>query len=81
MSAAGTLVQMASHGGGATTLDGVEDLEMQPSEPRGRLIGESVPGSGDDVGQLQEWPRHSILRAVVFRLGERERVERAGRSF
>src|SRR5215831_8295006 len=79
MAAGRALVQMAAHGSSATTLDRAEHFEMQPGEPRGWMICESVPRSGYDIGHLQQWPCHSILMAVVFRgLRERERVERTG---
>ena len=82
MAAGGALVQMTTHSDRATSFDGAEHFEMQPGEPGREMIHESV-ARGYDVGQLQEWPLHSFLAGVVFRVGsrrERKRVERAGRG-
>ena len=71
---------MATHCGGAAALDGYEHFEVQPGEPRRRPVHESVAGSGYDIGQLQEWPLHSLLAAAVYRVRGRrkgERIERA----
>jgi hypothetical protein len=46
MAAAGALVYMASHRGGAASLDGVQDFQMQPREPRRRSVQESVACGG-----------------------------------
>ncbi len=84
MSAAGALIHMAAHRGGAATLDGYEHSEMQPGEPRGWPVRQSVAGGGYDIGQLQEWPLHSLLTGTAFRVRYRcegERIERAGGSF
>ena len=83
MAAAGALVYMASHRGGAASLDGVQDLKMQPSEPCRRPVHESVACGGYDVGQLREWPLHLLLAVAVFRAErrERQRIERAGGGF
>ena len=68
MAAAGALIQMAAHRGGTAPLDGYQDLKMQPGEPRGRPVHESVAGGGYDIGQLQEWPLHSLLAGTVFQV-------------
>src|SRR5579862_6223649 len=84
MAAAGALIQMAAHRGGAAPLDGHEYFEVQPGEPAGGLVHESTPGGGYDLGQLRERPFHSLLVASVFRIRgcrQRERIERAGSSF
>ena len=52
MAAAAALIQMATHRGGAATPDGSQDLKMQPGEPRGGPLQESVAGGGYDIGQL-----------------------------
>jgi hypothetical protein len=31
-------------------------------------VHEAVTGGGYDIGQLQEWPCHSLLAASVFRV-------------
>ena len=83
MAAAGALIHMATHGGGAAPLDGYEHFEVQPGEPCGRPVHESVAGGGYDIGQLQEWPLHSLLAGTVYRVRVRrkgERIERAGGS-
>jgi len=57
---------------------------VQPGEPRGRPVHESVAGGGYDIGQLQEWPFHLFLAGTVFRVRGRregERVEWAGGRF
>ena len=69
MAAAGALIQMAAHRGGAAPLDGYEHFEVQPREPGRGPVHESAPGGGDDIGQLQQWPFHSLLMAGVFRVG------------
>ncbi len=60
MAAAGALIQMASHGGGAASLDGDEHFQVHPGEPRGRSVCESMGCGGYDVGQLQERPPHLL---------------------
>ena len=75
MAAAGALIQMAAHRGGAAPLDGYEYFEVQPGEPRRRLIHESMAGGGYDIGQLQEWPFHSLLVASVFEVGGGRQLE------
>ena len=84
MAAGGALVQVASHGGGSTSLDGDQNLQMQPGEPLGRMIHQPVTRGGDDIGQLQQWPCHSVLTRMFFRVRGRrkgERVQRAGGGF
>ena len=68
MAAAGALIQVAAHRGGAAPLDGYEYFEVQPSEPGVGPVHEAVTGGGYDIGQLQEWPCHSLLAASVFRV-------------
>jgi len=68
MAAAGALIQMAAHRGGAAPLDGYEHFEVQPGEPRWGPVRESVTGGGYDIGQLENWPFHSLLAARVFRV-------------
>ena len=78
MTAAGALVQMATHRGGATSHDGKQYLPVQPGEPGRRLIQESVARCGYEIRQLQQWPVHLFIAVAVFRIrlrGERERVE------
>jgi hypothetical protein len=67
MAAAGALIQMAAHRGGAAPLDGYEYFEVQPGEPSGGPVHESVTGGGYDIGQLRG-PFHSLLIASVFRV-------------
>lgn len=74
MAAAGALIQMAAHRRGAAPLDGYEYFEVQPGEPRGRPVHESVAGGGYDIGQLQEWPFHLFLAGTVFEVGAAARV-------
>jgi hypothetical protein len=70
MTAAGALIQMATDRGGAAPLDGYEYFEVQPVEPVGWLVYESVTRGGYDIGQLQEWPCHSLFAAGIFRVRE-----------
>src|ERR1700734_3281715 len=75
---------MATHRGGAASLDGHKYFQMHPREPTRRLVREVVGCGGYDIGQLNEWLLHSLARAVVFRLRLRcqsESVQRAGGSF
>jgi hypothetical protein len=58
MAAARTLIDMATHCGGAASLDGTEHLEVQPGEPGWMPVDESLPRGPNDVGQLQERPAH-----------------------
>jgi len=62
MAAAGALVQMATHGSGAASRDGKQHLAVQPGEPGGRPIQESVARCVNQIGQLQEWPFHVLTR-------------------
>ena len=84
MTAAGALVQMAAHRGGAASRDGYEYFQMQPGEPWGSRIHESVTGGGYDIGQLQEWPLHSLLAGPALGLRGRregERIKGTGGGF
>ena len=76
MATAGTLVQMAAHRCGTAPLDGPEYFQMQPGEPCGSPVHESATGSGYDIGQLQEWPLHSLLAGTALGLRGRREVER-----
>ena len=60
MAAAGALVRMPAHCGGAASLDGNKHLQVQPGEPCGGPIQESVACCAYQIGQLQEWPRHLL---------------------
>ena len=69
---------MATHSGGAAPLDGYEHFEVQPGEPGGRAVHESVAGGDYDIGQLQRWPLHSLLAGTLNRgRCKGERIERA----
>jgi hypothetical protein len=52
MAAGGALVQMAAQCDGTASLDGNQDLQVQPREPRRRMILEPVSRGGYDIGQL-----------------------------
>jgi len=75
MAAAYALVQMAAHRGGAASCDGKQHLSVQPSEPGGRPIQESVARCAYEVGQLQEWPLHLLTAFTVFRIRLRREQE------
>jgi hypothetical protein len=68
MAAAGALIQMAAHRGGAAPLDGYEYSQVQPGEPGRGPVRESMPGGGHDIGQFQEWPCLSLPAGSVFRV-------------
>jgi len=50
MAAAGALIQMSAHRGGAAPLDGYQYFEVQPGEPSRGPVHESVTGGGYDIG-------------------------------
>ena len=75
MAAAGALVQMATHRGGATTLDGNQYLQVQPVKPGGRPIQKSVSRCSYQIGQLQEWPLHLLPAGTAFRIRPRPQLE------
>ena len=83
MAAAGALVHMPAHCGGAASFDGNKHLQVQPGEPGRRPIQESVACCAYKIGQLQEWPRHLLTGFVQRVLGRREheRVEGACGGF
>ena len=60
MAAAGALVDMPAHCGGAASLDGNKHLQVQPGEPCGGPIQESVACCAYKISQLQEWPCHLL---------------------
>ena len=61
MAAGGTLVHVTAHRGGAAAFDSAERFQVQPGEPGRRMIDQSVTRRGYNIGQLQEWPLHSLL--------------------
>src|SRR5580704_15573330 len=72
---------MATQRGGAASLDGNKYFQMHPREPTRRLVREVVGCGGYDIGQLNEWPLHSLIARGSLQLrdrGERERVEGIG---
>ena len=66
---------MATHRGGAASLDGKQYLPVQPGEPGGRPIQESVARCAHEIGQLQEWPLHLLTAVTVFRIRPRREQE------
>jgi hypothetical protein len=68
MAAAGTLIQMTSHGSGAASLDSDEHFQVQPGKPGRRVVCETMRCGGHDIGQLQERPRHSLPAASGSRV-------------
>jgi hypothetical protein len=81
MAAAGTLVQMASHGGGPASLNGPEYFQVQPREPGRRAASEAVRRGGYDIGQLQERPIHLLTGFRLRNCGEAQRIQRARSRF
>lgn len=56
--AARTLIDMATQRGRAAAKDGREHFQVQPGEPGGMPVDESVGCGAYDIGQLEEWPVH-----------------------
>jgi hypothetical protein len=54
MAAAQTLIDMASQCGRAAAKDGPEHFEVQPGEPGGMPVDESLSCGAYDIGQLKE---------------------------
>jgi hypothetical protein len=75
MAAAGALVQMPTHRGGATSLDGNQYLQVQPVKPGGRPIQKAVSRCSYQIGQLQEWPLHLLPAGTVSRIPHRRERE------
>jgi len=82
MAAPRTLIDMATQRGGAAAKDGREHFQVQPGEPGGMPVDESLSCGAYDIGQLKEWPVHlTVLRSMlcaVLRRCQRECVQRAG---
>jgi hypothetical protein len=49
---------MATQRGRAAAQDGREHFQVQPGEPGGMPVDESVGCGAYDIGQLEEWPVH-----------------------
>jgi hypothetical protein len=58
MAAARTLVDMATQRGRTAAQDGREHFQVQPREPCGMPVDESVSCGEYDIGQFKEWPVH-----------------------
>jgi hypothetical protein len=71
---------MTSHCGSPAALDGDEHFQVQPGEPGGRMICETMCCSGYDIGQLRARPIH-LLSVFSPERGEVERIERARSGF
>jgi hypothetical protein len=52
MSAAGALIDMTAESGGATALDGQQDLEVGPAEPVTVALDEVCSCAANDIGHL-----------------------------
>jgi hypothetical protein len=59
--AARTLIDMATQRGRAAAKDGREHFQVQPGEPGGMPVDESVGCGAYDIGQLEEWPVHLTI--------------------
>ena len=81
MAAAQTLIDMASQCGRAAAKDGPEHFEVQPGEPGGMPVDESLSCGAYDIGQLKERSIHlTVLRfmlCAVLRRCQRECIKRA----
>ena len=60
MAALATPIQVATERRRAAVLDGKEDAEMQPRQPRTVLVDEAVAVRADDIGHLERWPCHFL---------------------
>ncbi len=83
ISTAGTLIAMPAERGGATTLDGRQDLAVLGGQLGAAAFDESLPRHADEIGHLQGWPVHlGVSGRIVFlsRGRQRQRVQGTGGS-
>jgi len=72
MTAAGTMIDVATQRCSATTLDSAQHLQLLKTEPSTILFGKTVTVFAKNVGHLHGGPAHSGLRNF------RERCKRSG---
>jgi hypothetical protein len=79
VSAAGALVNVTTERRRPATFDGSEHFPMARCQPRVATFGEVRARSADQIGHLERWPSHLLLRAgpVRGRRRQRQRVQRA----
>ena len=58
MAASATAIQVATEGCRAANLDGVQHVQMEPSQPGSVLGDEAIAVLSDDVGHLERWLVH-----------------------
>jgi hypothetical protein len=75
MPAAGTFIQMSTQGGGATALDGCQDLEMLPAEPGAAALDEFLSRGADEIGHLQGWSMHLGVSGRLVFLSRRQQQQ------
>ena len=73
MSAAGAFIDVAAERGGATLCDGQEHFDVLPGDPLTASFDECASRSADQIGHLQRWPVHLVVRWPVFEL---KRIQR-----
>jgi len=61
ISAAGTVIEVATQGGRTATGDGQEHFDLRPSQGRSIAFPEPTVSDADDVGHLPGWPGHRGL--------------------
>src|SRR5271168_1630175 len=61
MSAAHTLIEMTTEGGGATPANGQQYFDVLPSEPVAISFEEGISRGADQIGHLEWWPGHLFL--------------------
>ena len=70
MPAAGALIEMTAEGGGATLRHGPQYFDMHPPEPVAVSFDEGISRSADDIGHLEGWPVHLLVRWWIASQGQ-----------
>jgi hypothetical protein len=60
MAAAKAAIPMAAQGGGAATLDGVQNLPLGPGQPGPTSFDEALTLGANDIGHLKGGPDHFL---------------------
>jgi len=79
MPTTGALIDVAAERGGAAAHDGVQDLPVQPAQPRAAALEQRDPGRVNEIGHLQRRPEHLFGGRRRRALGAQpQRVQRDG---